>query len=377
MIVEKLTRNGVIITTNPLNHEGGVVAFYNLLLKRFNRPEFSLAHLSIGSRMMLFHSPLLKRLIYPIQYIADLVKLVLFLLRHPAFRIVQINPSLIPIPLIRDGIILLVALILNCKVVVFFHGWKVHVLNYLKSHPWAKWLFVRVYRKASMTLVLASRFKEDLIALGWDSSSVHVTTTMYEEESILPPVVRTGKRPRFLFLGRISQLKGIDEFIKAAKTLYEQGYDFECIIVGHGDRKGVVEEYVKRSQEYGLQQLFHFTGRLTGKEKYQEYAQSDIYVFPSWTEGCPTSVLEALGTGLFVISTDVGALRDIIREDENGKIVRCKDTEHLAELMKWGCDNIELIRIRRESIQKDANIKYEAGIIVAQFSSLYERLIHG
>ncbi len=54
--------------------------------------------------------------------------------------------------------------------------------------------------------------------------------------------------------------------------------------------------------------------------------------------------------GLFVISTDVGAVRDIICEGENGRIVRIKDHEHLAELMAWAAENIEKIRSRRARI---------------------------
>ena len=368
-------RYSVVITSNPLNHEGGVVAFNSLLLKQFANSEWDVQHHTLGSRMDYFYRPITKRILYPLFYMHDLLGLIILLVRNRRIRIVQVNPSLIPVPLIRDGLVIVLTRLLGCKVIVIFHGWKEYLLTYLKKHTWSRWLFSLVYRQADITLVLASRFKDDLLALGWAPSSVQVTTTMFEAEAVLPSVNRSGKPPQFLFLGRISQLKGIGELIEAAKILTERNYDFEFLIVGHGDCEGVVEEYSRLIYEYGLESHLHFTGQLMGKEKYQVYAESDVYVFPSWTEGCPTSVLEALGAGLFVISTDVGALKDIISDGDNGKIVRCRDHLDLAEALVWACENIENIRNHRHVIQTDALACYESGIVTNQFRRIYEGFI--
>ena len=370
-------RYSVLVTSNPLNHEGGVVAFYSVLLKSLGEFECDVRHHTLGSRMEHFYSPVRKRLFYPVFYCWDLLRLCVLLLGDRGIRIVQVNPSLIPVPLLRDGPVILIAKFLRRDVVVLFHGWKDYVLDYLKKHAWARWLFRLVYRRADLTLVLSSGFREDLLALGWDPSAVEVTTTMYEAETVLPSVDRSGQRPRFLFLGRISQLKGIDELIEAARILRERGNDFEFVMVGHGDREGMVEEYKQRVEQYGLASRFRFTGRLTGEEKHRVYAECDVYVFPSGTEGCPTSVLVALGSGLFVISTDVGALKDIIREGENGRIARLKDPEHLADLMGWAGEHIEDIRGRRSAIRRDAEDRYEVAVVCRQFKEIYRDLIDG
>jgi glycosyltransferase involved in cell wall biosynthesis len=347
------------------------------LLKNFDATKYDLKHHALGSRMKHFHSPMKKRILYPVLYLYDLMSILYLLLKDRSIRIVQVNPSLIPVPLIRDALVIILARMLGKKVIVLFHGWKDHVLLFLCRHSWARFLFRLAYRRASLTLVLSSRFKEDLVSLGWTPSSIEMTTTMYEANEILPVVSRSGQRPRFIFLGRISHLKGVGELIDAAKVLVDRGVDFECLMVGHGDRDGVVTDYKTRVKEYGIDSRFHFNGHLTGRDKYQAYADSDIYVFPSWTEGCPTSVLEALGAGLFVISTDVGALRDVVCDGDNGKIVRCKDYQHLADILAWCCENIEDIRNRRQAIQKNAAAHYEAEIVSHQFKNIYDRLIYG
>ncbi|WP_167320737.1 glycosyltransferase family 4 protein [Desulfocapsa sulfexigens] len=289
--------------------------------------------------------------------------------------IVQVSPSLIPVPLVRDAFIVMAAKLLSRRVVVFYRGWKEDIVSMFKKRSFIRKIFQFVYGRADVTMVLASHFKEDLVEFGWCPDSIKVTTTMYVADEILPAKDRSKKRPRFLFLGRLSHLKGIGELIDAAKLLADKNLDFEFLMVGHGDRKGVVEDYKSKIKEYNLGNRFHFTGRLEGKEKYQAFADSDIYVFPSWTEGCPTSVLEALGAGLFIISTDVGALRDIIVAGKNGKIVRCRDHHHLAETMAWACDNIEEIRNCRQKIQEDAKNHYTTEIITEQFATLYQSLV--
>ena len=365
----------VLIATNPLNHHGGVVNYYRIFLKRFSSDEVELLHHVFGSRMEHYYSPWKKRLLYPLYYCLDWLRFFWRLMADRQIRIVQVSPSLIPVPLIRDAFIVLGARLLNRRTIVFFRGWKEDVVRNLRSKPFARWLFRVVYRRADVTLVLASRFKEDLVALGWTPSAVQVTTTMYEAEAVLPAMTRAGKRPRFLFLGRISQFKGTGELIEAAKIVAERGHDFEFAMVGSGNREGVVEKYAQRIAEYGLADRFTFPGRLTGREKYQAFADGDIFVFPSWTEGCPTSVLEALGAGLFVISTDVGALRDIVRERDNGRVVQRKDSGDLADKLVWACENIEEIRKRREQIQSDARDRYEVSVIMSQFNKVYARLI--
>ena len=111
----------VLILTNPLNHEGGVVNYYNLFLKHFEADTIALKHASIGSRAYLFYYPILKRLLYPFYYVFDVIVYILKLLFNPKIKIVQVSPSLIPVPLIRDGLLVLIAKLLGKKVIYDIH----------------------------------------------------------------------------------------------------------------------------------------------------------------------------------------------------------------------------------------------------------------
>ena len=113
-------KNKVSILTNPLNHEGGVVNYYNLFFKYFNSEEFDLKHQSIGSRDWIFYYPILKIILYPFIYAFDLIIYIFNLLFIPTIKIVQLSPSMIPVSLIRDGILIIVAKLFRKKIIVFY-----------------------------------------------------------------------------------------------------------------------------------------------------------------------------------------------------------------------------------------------------------------
>lgn len=372
---KKTLKNKILITSNPLNHEGGVANYYRLFLRNFKSEDIELVHVVFGSRMENFYAPWKKRILYGFYYLYDFSRLLFTLLSDKNIRAVQVSPSLIPVPLLRDGLIIILAKLFKKKVIVFYRGWKENIVDLLNKETIYQKTFKYVYSKADLSVVLASRFKSDLIELGWGPEKISVSTTMYVQDDVSPPQDRSGMIPRFLFLGRVSYLKGIGELIEAARILKERIVDFGVVVVGHGDREGVVAEYQEKVRGYGLAEYFQFTGHIAGKEKFEIYANSDVYVFPSWTEGCPTSVLEALGSGLFVISTDVGALKDVIKDGENGRIVQRKNYLDLAEKLVWAAENIEDLRSRRKDISMQAGARYNVNAVTEQFSVLYRKVL--
>ncbi|BCR06694.1 hypothetical protein DESUT3_37630 [Desulfuromonas versatilis] len=150
--------------------------------------------------------------------------------------------------------------------------------------------------------------------------------------------------------------------------------DFDFDIIGHFESKDTqifVDDYLST---HSLNNKIKLSGRLDGNSKFVKLSKSDVYIFPSWTEGCPTSVLEALTTGLFVIATNVGALPEIIKENENGRLIPAKDSFSLFENMKWSIQNIQYIRQQKEQIKYRAINSFRAEVICNDFSQIYSKL---
>lgn len=374
-------KNKVLILTNPLNHEGGVVNYYNLFFKHFESDVMSLQHGSIGSRAHLFYYPVLKRLLYPFFYIFDVLIFILKLLIDRNIKIVQVSPSLIPVPLLRDGLLVLIAKTVGKKVVVFYRGWKLPTYNKLKNNKTLQKLFNWVFQKNTLQVVLASAFKQDLLNLKPKKvNEIMVTTTAIDKTQIVKPNKDLAPTPiKVLFLGRIQDLKGIEELVEAIITInnQQQLHAFQFSIVGHENKTGYTQKLKDILKTNNIpSNKVAFLGRITGKEKFQLYANHHIYVLPSYTEGCPNSLLEALASGLFCITTNVGALADLIVPNENGWFVKVKDSEDIFSALKFCAGNTDFNSRREANAERYSNtfdIKKITKLFEAKYIDIIEK----
>ena len=116
-----------------------------------------------------------------------------------------------------------------------------------------------------------------------------------------------------------------------------------------------------------------FKGRIIGEEKFQQYANHDVYILPSYTEGCPTSVLEALATGLFCITTPVGALAEIIVPNKNGILINIKSVDDIINALDICQSSVNLLN-NRSQISNDAIRHFEITNICNKFNLFYKKI---
>ena len=375
MNAQEKMKNKILITTPSLDDEGGVVNYYRVLLKGFQSDSVELVQHTVGSRTEYRYAVWKRLSLYPFYFLADFLRLAWRLATDRKIRVVQVNPSLMAVPLIRDGAFLLLARIMRRKTIAFHRGWREHTIACLQSHTLLRSVFRRVYGSADCNIVLAESFSRALQSLGLNPARIRVSHTMFDESMIVPSDAKPNGVVRFIYLARISKLKGVAELLRAAARLKEHTSDFEFDILGEGDKSGSRKAMEEDVQRMGLGDHFHFHGHLSGTKKFESLARADVLVFPSWMEGCPTSVLEALGSGLFVVSSDVGALPEIIRENWNGRTFPARNADALARQLVWACENIEDIRGRRKEIQADAIGRFELQRICEQFRRIYRDLL--
>lgn len=132
-----------------------------------------------------------------------------------------------------------------------------------------------------------------------------------------------------LFVGRLVPSKGIWEALKAVAVLHRAGYDVELTVVGDGPLRTELEAWVARQ---GLASRIHFTGflRAQSPELLDVYRRADVLLLPSYAEGMPLVVLEAMAQGVAVIASRVGGVPDLVRHGETGLLV---DPGHLGRLV--------------------------------------------
>ena len=242
----------------------------------------------------------------------DLVKTCLKIL---FFRpdVVMVNTSLGNNALRRDSIFLNLAHALGKKVVVHFHGFNV---NYAKEINVER--FLKMFKHASAFIVLSNAIKTQLQAWGV-KQPIYLSTTKVDERLLegFDMGCRTGNIRNILYLGRVEREKGIYISLDVYALLQQNYPNLNFTVVGGGTELDKAKRYAEKKNIKSIT----FTGPLTGKALAEQFEKADLYLFTSFHEGMPTSVLEAMCFGLPVVTRPVGGLVDFFEDGKMGQMV--------------------------------------------------------
>ncbi len=146
-------------------------------------------------------------------------------------------------------------------------------------------------------------------------------------------VSHAGMGKKFLFVGRLNIEKGILDLIEAAHILKKLNFEFSLEIIGFGNLEETIKE---RICQYDLKTEVNFIGYVPHGELHKYYKNNDFFILPSNAdyEGFPRVILEAWSYGLPVITTDVGGIRGLGKENKNLIFVERTDASSIAEGMK-------------------------------------------
>lgn len=137
--------------------------------------------------------------------------------------------------------------------------------------------------------------------------------------------------PRLVSVGRLCEQKGQLLLVQAAAKLHRAGKEFELVLVGDGPLRKEIEELIEAEQLTGRVRI---TGWATGSMVQQEIEQARALVLPSFAEGLPVVLMEALARGRPVISTYVAGIPELVRDGECGWLVPAGSVDAIADAMR-------------------------------------------
>jgi glycosyltransferase involved in cell wall biosynthesis len=163
---------------------------------------------------------------------------------------------------------------------------------------------------------------------------------------------------RFLFLGRLGQRKGVYDLLQAIDILVnkERHSDLQFFLAGDGD----IDEVNRIIAEKQLTQHVQLLGWLQEKEKMEWFRQVDTIVLPSYNEGLPMALLEAMAAGKIIISTRVGGIPDLVEDGKNGFLMTPGDIDKLCQSIVYvknhPAEMITMAKDNQEKILQDYNL---------------------
>ncbi|MFX0199681.1 MAG: glycosyltransferase family 4 protein, partial [Candidatus Hodarchaeota archaeon] len=131
-------------------------------------------------------------------------------------------------------------------------------------------------------------------------------------------------------MGRLGKRKGVYDLLEAFNKLRSDVPEAHLFLGGDGDITGV-KDIIKEKK---LENQIHILGWVTGEQKIQVFKQSDIYVLPSYHEGLPVSIVEAMAAGAPIISTPIGGIPEAVIENRNGFLIKPGDVDALCSRLR-------------------------------------------
>ncbi|MEM0057357.1 MAG: glycosyltransferase family 4 protein [Candidatus Bathyarchaeia archaeon] len=184
---------------------------------------------------------------------------------------------------------------------------------YLKAIPGRLFFFTKkmlrnflFLRKMDVVFSVSPYIKKLLVKLGVDEQRIFVITVGVDRPFVQRIVAKASSSKKFdaCFLGSIIPRKGVIDLIKAWKIVVAKKPDARLLIIGKGSGP-YFEKVNSLIKNYKLQENVIFSGFVSEEEKYKLLSQSKIFVFPSYLEGNPIAMCEAVSCGVPVIAYDL------------------------------------------------------------------------
>jgi len=297
-------------------------------------------------------------------------------LKMGKYQLVHLNPSMHDKAVWRDGVLLLMIHARGVKSIVFFRGWVEETERRVRR--WYLGLFRRVYFRADAMIVLASQFEASLREMGY-WRPIYVETTAVSDEIFqheASDIQRLGGsessgRFNILFLSRMDVNKGIGETLEAYRILRAKYPIITLIMAGDGPKFQWAKE---RATHLSLPDV-EFPGYVVGEGKHHIFDVADVYLLPTYGEGMPNSVLEAMAYGLPVVTRPVGGLRDFFEDGKMGFITESLDPVVFADLLERLLLDPDLRKKIGGYNRKYAFEHFRASIVAKRLIHIYEDVI--
>jgi glycosyltransferase involved in cell wall biosynthesis len=268
----------------------------------------------------------------------------------------------------RKYIVCLLARAFHRPYVLHVHGAEFAHFFHYECRPSTQHIIRSVFDGAARVVALSREWQTELLKISSMAQIVVVPNTV-----ALPGLAATGigsrarTRKRILFMGQLGKRKGTSELIRAFARIAPYYPDASLACAGDGD----ATSFRKLAMELGVAERVEFPGWLNAEQSRQYFAGATVFALPSYAEGVPMALLEAMSWGLAVVTCPVGGIPEVVMDGQNGILVKPGDINALANALSDLFDDPDYLTRLAKEARATIERSYSLDATLARLGDLY------
>ena len=225
-----------------------------------------------------------------------------------------------------------------------------------------------VLNKADILIVLSESWKAYFIGIGIPKEKIVILHNITAYPQVIEK--KEDSKVRLLFMGEIGPRKGVFDLLAAIRN-HKDELEGEIEVRIGGNKNEV--QLLAAIKDYNIEKFVHFEGFVSGEKKIELLNWANVYVLPSFNEGLPISILEAMSYKMPIISTPVGGIPEVV-DDSNGILVEPGNSEQIYKAILTYVHDAGLIAKQGEESYKKVQT-YMPNYVLNHLKRIYEDLL--
>ncbi|MCF8780051.1 glycosyltransferase family 4 protein [Vibrio sp. IRLE0018] len=268
----------------------------------------------------------------------------------------------------RKSMIIRIVKMMRGKVILHLHGGEFHIFYNSECSHRKKEHIRKTFALCDEIIVLSSQWVDWFQKTFSRYNNIEVIYNVVSDVNLKSEKKAIGN---ILFLGRMCNAKGVMDLIQSFSKVVETFPNARLKLGGDGD----VSEYQAEAERLGILNSVQFLGWVAGARKAQLMAEADIYCLPSYNEGFPMGVLEAMANSVAVVSTRVGGIPDAITSGIDGTLIDAGDVNALANALIELITNRELNDAYVTAAKNKFEQRFSVDAVMPQLNELYKKVL--
>jgi len=279
-----------------------------------------------------------------IRGILALIRLVKFI-----YKLILLKPKTVLIfcsdgaSAIEKGVMILICNLFKAKSIIFPRAGN--LIDQIEKFNFFHFFIKYSFSKATLFLCQGPNmkfFSKDKLKINNEKVKIISNWTATDELIKIGEARTFSKSTRcikILYVGWLEKQKGIIELLEVVNSLHLKQYKIHLLLIGDGSLRNHIHEFIDKNN---LLKVIDIGGWLSSDEINRHLKKSDIFVLPSWQEGMPNALIEALSSALPSIVTSVGVISDYLTHNESTLFINPKSNIELEAAIEKLINNLEL-----------------------------------